>query len=221
MGLGQSPVYRLGGWRPNVFFGTGLELGMWMTAVALTAWWLWRCGTIKRIGQYPFGPVLLPILMITTIICRSAGALALLFAGMGLLWASVRFRTRALLVVLLLAGPLYVSVRTTNLWCGQQAVELSGDGDRGGPRGITRISLQVRELARGQGARTTDLRMGGVGAQLGLFQSKSDVAYNGPDGRLVDHYPWDQRVRRAGPVLRGHDLASGAVRLAMPTGAMG
>jgi hypothetical protein len=31
--------------------------------------------------------------------------LALLFAGMGLLWASVRFRTRALLIALLHAGP--------------------------------------------------------------------------------------------------------------------
>jgi tetratricopeptide (TPR) repeat protein len=123
-GWGPPPVSRLGGWRPNVFFATGLELGMWMTAVALTGWWLWRCGAIKRIGQYSFGQVLLPILMVTTIICRSTGALALLFAGMGLLWASVRFRTRALMGVLLLAGPLYVSVRATNLWSGEQVVAL-------------------------------------------------------------------------------------------------
>jgi hypothetical protein len=124
-GIGPFPVERLGGWRPMLFFGTGLELGMWMTAVALTAWWLWRCGAIKSIAQFPCGPVLLPILMGTTIICRSTGALALLFAGMGLLWASVRFRTRAMLVALVLVGPLYVSVRTTNLWSGQQAVVLA------------------------------------------------------------------------------------------------
>ena len=124
-GMGPIPVQRMGGWRLNVFFATGLELGMWMTVVALTGWWLWRCGSIKRIGQYPFGPVLLPVLMVTTIICRSAGALAILFAGMGLLWASVRFRTRALLLALVLVGPLYVSVRSTNLWSGQQAVDLA------------------------------------------------------------------------------------------------
>jgi tetratricopeptide (TPR) repeat protein len=122
---GSGAVARLGGWRPNLFFTTGLELGMWMTAVALTGWWLWRCGAIKRIGQLPFGQVLLPILMATTVICRSTGALALLFAGMGLLWASVRFRTRVLLIALLLAGPLYVSVRATNLWSGQQAVAVA------------------------------------------------------------------------------------------------
>jgi hypothetical protein len=39
-GAGPILVVRMGGWRPNVFFATGLELGMWMTAVALTAWWL-------------------------------------------------------------------------------------------------------------------------------------------------------------------------------------
>jgi tetratricopeptide (TPR) repeat protein len=124
-GFGPLPVERLGGWRPVVFFGTGLELGMWMTAAALTGWWLWRCGTIKKIGQFSFGQVLLPILMATTIVCRSTGALALLFAGIGLLWTSVRFRTRALLVALLLAGPLYVSVRVTNLWSGDQAVQVA------------------------------------------------------------------------------------------------
>jgi tetratricopeptide (TPR) repeat protein len=137
-GIAPAPVIRLGGYRPIVFFMTGLELGLWMTATSLTAWWLWRCGTIKRIGQYTFGPLLLSILMATTIMCRSTGALALLFAGMGLLWASVRFRTRVLLAALILAGPLYVSVRATKLWSGQAAVDLAGtmtEADRAGSLG--------------------------------------------------------------------------------------
>jgi hypothetical protein len=114
---------RLGGYRPSIFFATSLELGLWMTAAAMCAWWLWRCGALKKIGQIPFGPVLLPILLVTTIFCRSTGALALLFAGMMLLWLSVRFRTRLLLAGFLLMGPLYVTVRATNLWTGQQAVD--------------------------------------------------------------------------------------------------
>jgi tetratricopeptide (TPR) repeat protein len=116
---------RLGGFRPNVFFQTGLELGLWMTAASLAGWWLWRCGTIKSIGQMPFGGVLLPILIGTTIICRSTGALALLLMGTALLWMTVRFRTRLLLAGLLFAGPLYVAIRVTNLWSGQHAVDLA------------------------------------------------------------------------------------------------
>jgi tetratricopeptide (TPR) repeat protein len=116
---------RLGGYRPHVFFYTGLELGLWMTAASLAAWWLWRCGVIKKIGPFPFGSMLLPILMGTAILCRSTGAIALLVLGMMLLWLSVRFRTRLLLASLLFVAPLYVTIRVTNLWSGQQAVDLA------------------------------------------------------------------------------------------------
>jgi hypothetical protein len=116
---------RLGGYRPHVFFTTGLECGMWMTAASLAAWWTWRCGALKRIGQVPFGSVLLPILLVTTIFCRSIGALALLVGGTSVLWLSTRFKTRLLMAALLLVPPVYVSVRVTNTWSGRQAVDLA------------------------------------------------------------------------------------------------
>jgi tetratricopeptide (TPR) repeat protein len=116
---------RLGGFRPNVFFATGLELGMWMTAASLAGWWLWRCGALKKIGQFPVGSILLPILIGTTILCRSTGALGLLACGIMLLWFTVRIRTRLLLAGLLFVAPLYVTLRVTNLWSGQQAVDLA------------------------------------------------------------------------------------------------
>jgi tetratricopeptide (TPR) repeat protein len=122
---GGASGMRLGGYRPNVFFNTGLELGMWMTAASLAGWWLWRCGVIKKIGRFSFGSLLLPILMGTSILCRSTGAIALLVGGMILLWFSVRNRTRLLLASLLFLAPLYVTLRVTNLWSGQQAVDLA------------------------------------------------------------------------------------------------
>jgi hypothetical protein len=126
-GSGAYMQSRFGGFRPNVFFHTGLELGMWMTAASLAGWWLWRCSTIKKIGQFPFGSRLLPILMGTTILCRATGAIALLACGMILLWFSVRVRTRLLLASLLFVAPLYVTLRVTNLWSGQQAVDLADE----------------------------------------------------------------------------------------------
>jgi tetratricopeptide (TPR) repeat protein len=116
---------RLGGYRPHVFFWTGLECGMWMTAASLTAWWLWKCGTTKKIGQVHFTGGVLSILIATTFLCRSTGALALLICGMTILWLSTRFKTRLILAGLLFAGPLYVAVRVPNLWSGQQAVDLA------------------------------------------------------------------------------------------------
>jgi hypothetical protein len=123
-GLGVWQGSRFGGYRPNVFFVTGLELGMWMTTAALTAWWLWRCGVLKRIGPVPFGALLL-ILLGTTILCRSTGALILLVAGVGALWSSARLRTGILLWCLVLFLPIYAGLRIPNLWSGRHAVDLA------------------------------------------------------------------------------------------------
>ncbi len=124
-GVGRWQGTRLGGYRPTVFFWSGLELGMWMMAASLAAWWLWRCGALKKIGAIPFGPVLLPILLVTTVLCKSTGALALMAGGMLLLWLSVRLKTRLLMIGLLIVAPAYVAVRATNLWSGRQAVDLA------------------------------------------------------------------------------------------------
>jgi tetratricopeptide (TPR) repeat protein len=124
---GNSPflAVRLGGYRPQVFFFTGLECGLWMVAAALAAWWMWYRGGLRRIKMIPFGSVLLPILIATAILCRSTGAIALLALGMIVLWVSDRFKTRLLLAALLLPGPLYVGTRVTQLWTGQSAVDLA------------------------------------------------------------------------------------------------
>jgi tetratricopeptide (TPR) repeat protein len=116
---------RFGGYRPHVFFWTGLECGLWMTAASMTAWWLWKCGTTKRVGQVPLSLGVLSVLLGTTILCRATGALALLVCGMTILWLSTRFKTRLILASLVIAGPLYVAVRVPKLWSGQQAVNLA------------------------------------------------------------------------------------------------
>jgi tetratricopeptide (TPR) repeat protein len=114
---------RWGGYRPQVFFWTGLECGMWMTGVALTAWWLWWSGTYKRFALIPSGLIAL-FLVLTAILCRSITSILLLFAGLGLLWASTGFiKTRLLLVALVLFGPCYAMIRVPNLWSGDEAVK--------------------------------------------------------------------------------------------------
>ena len=115
---------RLGGFRPRIFFKTGLECGLWMTAVSLTAWWLWRTKVLTSLGGVPFGAVILPILMFTTVLCRSTGALVLLSGGIFILTMSPRFRTRLFLLALALVPPVYVFVRTRDLWSGQELVGL-------------------------------------------------------------------------------------------------
>jgi hypothetical protein len=125
-GGGWGGVVRVGGYRPNVLLATGLECGMWMCAAALVAWWLHRCGTIKRIGQIRFGPLLVWALVGTAILCRSTGAILLFGGGIFILWASTRLQTRRLLWALVLFLPLYAGLRVPNLWAGDQLVRFLG-----------------------------------------------------------------------------------------------
>jgi tetratricopeptide (TPR) repeat protein len=122
-GIGNYEGVRLGGWRPRVFFSTGLELGMWMTASSLTATWLWWSGSLKQLRSYQLLTWGLPLLLMTTLFCKASGALFLLIAGLTILLLSSRFRTGLLFFTLLLVPPLYYAVRIPNYWTGTALTE--------------------------------------------------------------------------------------------------
>jgi tetratricopeptide (TPR) repeat protein len=116
---------RYGGYRPRVFLETGLELGMWMTAGSLAGFWLWASGGLRRLWEYPFG-LLLGILLVTTVLCKSTGALLLLVVGLGIFWSIKKWKWTWPVWVLLALPPVYECTRTTKLWSGREAVDLAG-----------------------------------------------------------------------------------------------
>ena len=203
MAWGNWQRMRLGGYRPTVFFWTGLELGMWMMAASLAAWWLWRCGALKKIGSIPFGPVLLPILLVTTVLCRSTGALALLAAGMLLLWLSARFKTRLLLVGLLLAAPAYVAVRSTNLWSGQQAVDIANALVGPDRAQSLEFRFQCENLLAAKAMQQPVFGWGGWGRSAVYLDEDADYRKRVVTDGLWIIYPGDQGIRRPDPVLPG------------------
>jgi hypothetical protein len=121
-GIGAWGGIRFYGYRPCVFLTNGLEHGMWMTIASLTAVWLWKCGVLTRIWAIPVGSVILPALLITTVLCRSTGAVLLLVAGLFGLWFCTRFRTKSLLYLLLLVAPVYYALRIPSVWTGENVV---------------------------------------------------------------------------------------------------
>jgi tetratricopeptide (TPR) repeat protein len=122
-GQGAFEGTRYGFYRPRVFFGSGLELGLWMNAVSLVGWWLWRTGQLNR--WWPgSGGIICAALLFTTVACRSTGATALLLGGMTALWICHRTGTKWAMWALLMAAPLYCFVRVNDLWSGASAVEL-------------------------------------------------------------------------------------------------
>ncbi len=115
---------RFGGYRPMVFMQHGLMVGMWMTSASLIGLWLWSSGAIKRLAGLPIGPVLL-VLLITTVLCKSAGALALLALGAAAMYFTRYTRTSIMLLAVLALAPLYMTLRAQGLWSGRELVEWS------------------------------------------------------------------------------------------------
>ncbi|HMB08588.1 MAG TPA: tetratricopeptide repeat protein, partial [Isosphaeraceae bacterium] len=107
-----------------VFLGTGLLLGMWMTAVSLIAYWMWAAGALRRLRGISFGGPLL-VLLVVTLLCRSTGALTLLAFGL-LILRTIRRTGWALPIWLLVAiTPFYEVTRASNLWSGRELVDIS------------------------------------------------------------------------------------------------
>jgi len=123
-GVGTWEGIRYSGYRPHVFFATGLELGLWMNAVTLVAIWLWRTGQLKRLWVLP-GSAITAMLLITTILCRSTGATLLLLLGLGSLWICWRTKTKWVMWALLSIAPIYYGLRITDTWSGSNAVEVA------------------------------------------------------------------------------------------------
>jgi hypothetical protein len=113
---------RYGGYRPIVFTFSGLELGLFMAAASLIGCWLWAAG-LKRLRKLPFGTMLLPALLVTTVLCKSSGALVEMVVGLFVLWAAWRMRSRLLVWALLFVAPLYCATRATGIWNGGIVVE--------------------------------------------------------------------------------------------------
>jgi hypothetical protein len=125
---------RYGGWRPMLFMQHGLMVGLWMSVGTLIATVLWMSGSVKRFMAMPisFWAVTLGI---TTVMCRSFGALALLAIGLAVASIAKQARVPSLVLALTLLPVAYVTTRSSGLWDGSELVAASSQvagAQRGG-----------------------------------------------------------------------------------------
>ena len=117
----QSPfnmTQRWGGYRPMVFMQSGLALSFWMVVCSLTGLWLWTSGSLKKVLNVPMA-VLVPGVFVTTIACKSAGALLFMVAALGTLYWIKWFRNALPLLVLVAFPAVYMYQRINQNWTGE------------------------------------------------------------------------------------------------------
>jgi hypothetical protein len=134
-GYYASPFHmaqRLGGYRPTLFMRHGLEVGLWMATSSAVALWLWITTSKQiKIFNYPL-PIFAMIVLGTTILCRSLGALILIAGTTSTAFFVRTTGLRFALITLVLVPGVYQSIRISNVWAPDQILEIirSYDEDR-------------------------------------------------------------------------------------------
>jgi len=118
-------MWRLGGWRPVVFMQNGLMLGIWMVNASLCGFWLWKTRAVKDVFGVPTH-FLVPVLLVTTVLCRSSGAIVLLALGLIVLLATKRLRSALPITVLALIPIAYLALRAPGFWRADELVKIGG-----------------------------------------------------------------------------------------------
>lgn len=120
---------RAGGYRPMVFMEHGLMVSFWMMTAALVAFWLWHEGAFRAVTLIPryvtlgLGWVALGLAGVVAL-SHSAGAVVLGLLGATALWTARWTRSTIPLVILVLVPIAYLAVRYTEVWDGQDMVQL-------------------------------------------------------------------------------------------------
>jgi len=107
-----------------VFMQHGLMLGLWMTAAAIAAVWLWYGRSYRTLFGVPSVLIMLAVFG-TTVLCKSTGALALLIGAFGLLFALRYLHLKTLVYIAVLLPPLYMFARANGWWDGAQMVHVA------------------------------------------------------------------------------------------------
>ncbi len=119
-----TTVKRLGGYRPRVFFRSGIETGMLMAAASLISFWLWRARSIKSVSVIPIAIVTAGVTS-TFALCRALNGYGLYILGLvctgGLKW----FRLRVMVAALVLAPAGYIGLRVMTGWEAKRLTDLA------------------------------------------------------------------------------------------------
>jgi hypothetical protein len=112
------------GFRPNVFLSNGLTVTMYMGVCTILAFWAWQTGSPARLRGIRMGWIALALMITTIVSCKAMGGIVLMMMGIGALLL-VRFwpRTRIGVLALIIAAPLYITVRTATNWSGKFLVD--------------------------------------------------------------------------------------------------
>lgn len=119
--FGQTVRY--GGFRPQVFMQHGLQVGAWMMVASLVGIWLWKAGVLTKLWGIPMS-LLVSVLFITFVLCKSTGAYFLMVWGLVSLFSARWFRSSFIVLLSITMMFLYLYLGATGTFTGKQADQM-------------------------------------------------------------------------------------------------
>jgi hypothetical protein len=114
---------RFGGYRPTVFMQFGLMVGTFMASGSVACYWLWRTRALRALRGIPLGWWTL-LLVATTVLVKSTGAVILMAVGIGLLELTRLLERRLPLVILAVLPLVFAGARVAG-WSGHEIAQLA------------------------------------------------------------------------------------------------
>ncbi|MCL4693766.1 MAG: hypothetical protein KJ060_14795, partial [Candidatus Hydrogenedentes bacterium] len=105
-----------------VFLEHGLMVGMWMTTASLAGVALWVTGSLRSFRGVPIS-VLVGLVVVTAILCKSTAAALLLVMGLGVMAATRYLRNAIPIIALTSVYVVYVALRVSGAWSGWELVD--------------------------------------------------------------------------------------------------
>lgn len=115
---------RYGGFRPIVFMQHGLMVSLWMALSTTITFWYWRSSDVKHLKGMPMSFIVVA-LTVTTVLCKSANAWALLTLGFSSYMLYRIFNNSRPFIFLLLLVPLYFILRAPGFISAQDIVSVA------------------------------------------------------------------------------------------------
>jgi hypothetical protein len=116
-GFGQHDFagnMRYGGFRPLVFMESGLMLSFWMSAASVVALGAWQFKMLRLPFGIRAGSSAL-VLVVTTVLCKSFGAIILMLIALGTILRAKTLRARWIVLALVIGPQLFVFCRVGGL----------------------------------------------------------------------------------------------------------
>ena len=110
---------RAGGFRPVVYMQHGLMVAMWMVSASFIGIWFHYARVLPEKILFVPTKLFLPALLVTTVLMKSSGALALFILGLTALFSAQKTRVPILIIIMLLIPPTYMITRTSGIWSGR------------------------------------------------------------------------------------------------------